>query len=139
MGGKLLLWQSYNKGDFRKSVSIPELIEKNADSLRTEYLSFIYELENTSIKGKRVIDHFRSSKDFNLWWMSLISEKGNYAKSPLIKDIIKIFEFKRWLKRRKVQKVVVYSSNKKLIESIKIFCQQEKLIYKKQKLKSFTH
>ena len=40
----LILWRSFGDGSFPSAYSIPRLVEEHADSLRSRYLGWIYEL-----------------------------------------------------------------------------------------------
>ena len=45
-----VLWQSYTVSDASKEISIPKLIEDNADELKAKYLALIYDLGETKVK-----------------------------------------------------------------------------------------
>ena len=64
-----------------KTVSIPKVIEKNANQLKKQYLDWVDKLGSTKISGKSITNHLLLREDFSLWWMSLIVEKSKW-KSP---------------------------------------------------------
>ena len=72
-----VLWRSYIESKNDKIVSIPRLVEKNSVVLKKRYLAWIFDLGETVIRGKRVVDHLEISPGFSFWWMSLISQKLN--------------------------------------------------------------
>jgi len=118
-----VLWRSYPGSDFPDALSIPKLVEENADSLRSRYLAWVYELGESIIDGKRLIDHFQLRPGFSYWWMTLIAEKCNFAKSPLITDAIRLFAFDDWAREApKITTVTLVSANKPLHESFKYWC-----------------
>ena len=49
-------WQSYNLIDNHTNISIPRLVEEDSDALRSTYLALIYDLGETKINKKKVID-----------------------------------------------------------------------------------
>lgn len=119
-----VLWQSYTVKDPRNEVSVLQMIEENADEFRDKYLSFIYDIGCIETKGKRIVDHLEISSGFSFWWTTLLVEQCNYSKSPYINDIIKLMVFEKWLDNRKPIVVKIASTNKKLVESVKILTKQ---------------
>ena len=83
-----VLWCSYDPKGCNDVVSIPCLVEENSESLRSRYLEWIYDLGEIKINGKRIVDHLEIRSGFSYWWMTLLAEKCNYAKSPQIDDAI---------------------------------------------------
>ena len=110
------LWQSYVVKNENIEISIPQLAEDHADLLRTEFLAFVYELGKTKVGEKKVVDHLEIQMGFSYWWMTLLNEKCNYAKSPEIDNIIKFFAFKTWFEKKKFSQVLLVSSNRELAD-----------------------
>ena len=52
-----VLWSGFAKTARSELISIPKFVEEHAESLRARYLSWIYELGETRINGKRLVDH----------------------------------------------------------------------------------
>jgi len=71
-----ILWRSYGGGE-GSLYSMPEIIEERADALRQRYLSWIYVMGESCIKGKRLVDHLELRSGFSYWWMTLLAEKSN--------------------------------------------------------------
>ncbi len=101
-------------------ISILRLAEENKDKLKEQYLSLIYEFGELDINGKRTIDYLEIFPKFSYWWMTLIAEKCNYAKSPQINDVIKLLVLRDIIDKKKYKKIIFFSSNKILAESIKL-------------------
>jgi surface carbohydrate biosynthesis protein (TIGR04326 family) len=116
----IVLWRNYLSHDFVSMVSIQQLAENKAFFLRKRYLSWIYDLGILEIQGKRVIDHFSVRPGFSAWWMSLLSEKCNFDKSPQIFDALKLMAFEDWAKDQNVGRVLLVSANKALAKSISL-------------------
>ena len=85
----VVFWRSYNTLESETIFSIPKLVEENADKLREKYLALIHDLGESKIKGRRVVDHLEIRPGFSYWWMTLLAEKCNFAKSPQIDNTIK--------------------------------------------------
>ena len=112
----VLNWQSYEIVEFDNVFSVQQLIEKNAEYLRSKYLSYIYDLGEVLVNGKRVIDHLELRPGFSYWWMTLLTEKCNFAKSPQIDNIIKIITMyiirkvnRLWIVETKNSKQIVFT------------------------------
>ena len=114
-----VLWQSYTISDPQKEVSIPQLVEDNADQLRTEYLKLIYDLGE-----KRIIDRLEIRPGFSYWWMTRLAEKCNYPNSPQIDNIIKLIAFKKWFENKEFSSIRLVSSNIELVNALRLFANQ---------------
>ena len=114
----IIYWSRYPDAELDGIFSIPQLVEENADHLKTKYLRLIYEFGEAKVEGKRIIDHLIIRQNFSYWWMTLLAEKCNYAKSPQIDNIIKIMALEQWLKKNKYQKFILVTANEKLAMSV---------------------
>jgi surface carbohydrate biosynthesis protein (TIGR04326 family) len=114
----IVYWQNYVPYNSASVVSVPELVESHADSLRLRYLSWVYDLGAFEVKGKRVVDHLCSRPGFSIWWMSLLSEKCNFNKSPQIYDALRLMAFDDWVSMQNVRRVMLVSSNEALADCI---------------------
>lgn len=117
-----VLWRSFEDSDSVNILSIPKLVEEYADSLRARYLAWIYELGETHIHGRRVVDHLELRPGFSYWWMTLFAGKCNYAKSPQITDAIRLMAFESWATSRSFGSVVLVSANQSLAECVRSWC-----------------
>ena len=88
-----VLWSDYPKTNEQCVISIPVLVEEKADMLKARYLAWIYELGETKIKGKRLIDHLELRPGFSFWWMTSIAHKPNFYESQHINTVLKCFAF----------------------------------------------
>jgi len=128
--GKLVvLWQSYETFHFKRAVSIPQLVEKNADLLRSRYLSWVFELGQTQVDGKSLIDCLEIRSGLSYWWMTLLNEKCNWAKSPNIEDAIRIFAFDRWVGSRHVNRIKLVSAKPELAQSLNLWCKMKNIVF----------
>ena len=130
----VLNWQSYEMSVLENIFSIQQLIEENADHLKSKYLTYIYDLGEALINGKRVVDHLELRPGFSYWWMTLLSEKCNFAKSPQIDNAIKILALQDWLVEKEYTKIKLVSSNKQLAKAIRLFSEEMKLEFSWKRL-----
>jgi surface carbohydrate biosynthesis protein (TIGR04326 family) len=118
----VVLWRGFAPSASPSIISIPKLVEDNADVLKARYLAWVYDLGEKCIDGKRVVDHLEIRPEFSCWWMTLIAEKCNYAASQHINDAIRLMAFDTWTTSRSVRRVVLVSSNQPLAECMRLWC-----------------
>jgi len=137
-----VLWRSYSDAKDKYTTSIPVLIGENADIIKDRYLAWVYELGEIHIDGKRLVDHLEVRPDFSFWWMTLIAEKCNWAKSPQITDAIRFIAFEHWMYGRSVNRVILASENASLAQCIRLWCRghgssfEWRFLKKKKNIKS---
>ncbi len=100
--------------------SLLKYIDTYGDRLRSKYLAFIYDLGESLISNKRIIDHLKVD-DFSIWWMSLFVEKSSF-KSPRILDCFRVLALEELVQKSLPKKIVLNSSDKLVIETIKDLC-----------------
>ena len=103
----VILWKQYLQSNSKNQISIPELIEKNADRLKARYLTWVYNLGDTKFELLSVVDALKIRNNLSYWWMTPIAEKFNYSKSPQITDAIRILAFDKWLEGIKVENILL--------------------------------
>lgn len=133
---RVIFWNRKHDKSSLSAISILEILEKDAGAVREEYLRFVHEIGQTEISSGRVIDQFTLTDDFSYWWMSLISEKSNFAKSRGTIDILKIIALERWLHDREVQHLKITSSNLPLIEVFSVWSKQRGINFEAQNINS---
>jgi surface carbohydrate biosynthesis protein (TIGR04326 family) len=129
-----VLWRGFSDGVTPNVVSIPQLIEENADSLRSRYLVWVYALGELRIKGRRLIDHLQLHPGFSYWWMTLLVEKCNYSKSPQIDDAIRVLAFTDWAAGRALERVTLVSANDPLAECLRVWCEKTGVAFEWRRL-----
>ena len=95
-----VIWDSFEKKPDRISsfvywglgikqhdLSIQEIVEKQDDKYRSKYLSFIDSIGKAHIGDKNLLAYLDVGYSTSFWWMTTISEKCNFSKSPHIEDI----------------------------------------------------
>ena len=117
----LVLWRSYGDGN-NQIYSMPRLLEEQADTLRKRYLAWIYELGESPIASKRLIDHLELRTGFSYWWMTLIIEKCNTYKSFQIIDALKLLALENLSADHEISKIILESENKPLAKTLRLWC-----------------
>lgn len=68
-------------------ISLPHYIESNDEQLRAQFLSFVYEVGKTEIRGKSVIQHLQIDPSFSFWWMTLFALRRWHADSGIVQAL----------------------------------------------------
>ena len=118
--GEVLCWQSYAHRDLVSSV--PRYLEDHAERLRARYLTFIHDLGESRIDGKRVVDHLNMGDGFSFWWMTQLAEKSPF-KSPRIYDCLRLLALEEILLEKKPSELALDSSDRNLAQAIRRLCQ----------------
>ncbi len=117
---EVLLWQS---NDSREAfLSIPGYLEKHAERFRVKYLKFIHELGESSIKGKRIVEHLDTGDGFSIWWMTLLAEKSPF-KSPAIYDCLRLMALEEILKENACSEIKLFSADQTLRLALQKLCE----------------
>lgn len=119
---RTLLWRSFGERDSVNLISLPRFVEENANILKKKYLAWVYELAETKIGGQRLLDYLELRPGFSYWWMTLLAEKCNFAKSPQIDEAIKLMAFESWMAGKSIEHVILITSNAPLAECIDSWC-----------------
>ncbi len=114
-------WNKINNID-EKSFSILEILESNSDQLKSEYLKLIYELGISKKRRISLIDLLKIRENLSFWWMSLLVEKSNWAKTPNISNTIKIMALNLIITQTKCKQIYIKSNKSDLIRSVKLLC-----------------
>jgi surface carbohydrate biosynthesis protein (TIGR04326 family) len=111
-----ILWRSYDTLNSETVVSIPRLVESNAETLRATYLAWIFHLGESRINKKKIVDGLEIRSGFSYWWMTLFTEKCNYSKSSQINDAIKLLAFDNWAKSQAIAALRLVTENRLLAQ-----------------------
>jgi surface carbohydrate biosynthesis protein (TIGR04326 family) len=130
-----VMWRDFVSNAQPDAVSIPALIETNADLLRKRYLAWVYQHGEKSIQGKRLVEHLELRSGFSYWWMTLFAEKCNYSKSKQIDDAIRLMAFDEWAKNQSISSVVLSTANQSLAECIRLWCKNLDVDFEWQMIK----
>jgi surface carbohydrate biosynthesis protein (TIGR04326 family) len=129
-----VLWRSFVSHESPNVVSIPQLIEDNAEELRARYLAWVYDLGELCFQSYRIVDHLQIHPNFSYWWMTLLAEKCNYEKSPQINDAIRIFAFTDWAANYSITHITLSSANAHLAQCLQRWCKKSGVKFKWHRL-----
>jgi surface carbohydrate biosynthesis protein (TIGR04326 family) len=115
------LWRSFGVSATPDAISIPKLVEEQADTLKARYLAWIHELGETRIKGKRLVDHLDLRPGFSYWWMSLLVEKS-YGKSPRLYDAVRLFALEDLTQELHTRRIMLISQDQALATAFQFWC-----------------
>jgi surface carbohydrate biosynthesis protein (TIGR04326 family) len=119
----VILWSSYIESTAINCISIPQLVDDNSLFFRNKYLSWIYNLGESKINGKRLIDHLEIEKGFSYWWMTWLSHKPNFYESQQINDVVKCFAFENLITNTLgIDHIEIVSRNRRLKSLFYQFC-----------------
>jgi len=124
-----VIWSGYTSHGLTNAISIPQWIEDHSDSLRTRYLAWVYELGETLIDGERLIDLLEIRQGFSYWWMTPIAEKCNFAKSPQITNIIRLFSLEKILEKQTVESIRLVTANRPLACCLQNWCKRRGIAF----------
>ena len=131
-----VLWCQHADRDDANQVSIFDVVENNSDGLRARYLAWIYELGESKIAGKRVIDHLSIRPEFSYWWTSSLAQKFNCSGTSQINNSIKALALESLFVGTNFKSVILNSENIILANVISGFCLKNNINFEFQKFKS---
>lgn len=129
-----VLWKNFVSSGALRTVSIPELIETNAEILRGRYLAWIYELGEVRVQGRSVAEHLQAKPGFSFWWTTLLAEKCSYSKSPQISEAMRILAFEHWMSDRHTNSLVLVTGNPLLARCLKSWCIEAGVAFEWQRI-----
>jgi surface carbohydrate biosynthesis protein (TIGR04326 family) len=132
--GTTVLWRLFASESSTTEVSIPVLIEKNSNLLKTRYLSWIYDLGQAVIQSSKVAGKLQIRENLSYWWMTPLAEKFNYSTSPQITDAIRLMAFDFWASGQTIQEVEFFSSNEELISILQNWCVKKNIVFRSKKI-----
>lgn len=116
-----VLWSSFGEVGDTSVVSMPKLVEEQADTLRSRYLFWIYELGETRINDKRLVDQLELRPGFSYWWMTLLVEKS-YGKSTRLHDVVKFFALEDLAGESDLRRITLVCSDQTLAATFQNWC-----------------
>jgi len=76
-----------------------------------------------------MVDRLQLRPGFSAWWMSLLTEKCNFAKSPQITDAIRLLAFTDWAACRSLGRITLTSANQPLAECLRGWCEKIGVVF----------
>ena len=116
-----ILWSGFGKTNDPSIISIPTLVEEQADALRIRYLAWIHELGETHSNGKRLTDCLELRPGLSYWWMTLLAEKS-YAKSTRLYDAVRFLALEDLTQTLHSRRITLVSSDQTLATTFRMWC-----------------
>ncbi len=123
--GTIIRWNGRAEEGSRHSLL--RYVETHEERLRDRYLSWIHELGETRIDGRRLVDHLAFDDGLSYWWLTRLAEKSPY-KSP-ITDAIRLLALEEMIVRDRPQALRLVSGNPILDETVGALCRNLGIAY----------
>ena len=134
--GTIALWRSFSEGVSSNIVSIPALVEKDADALKQRYLSWIYALGESKVQDCRLVDHLELRPGLSYWWMSVSAQKCIYSRPLQIGNALRLMAFEGWVSEQTPTHVKLVSPSEPLSLCIQSWCVSMGVTFEWQKLRA---
>lgn len=121
------LWRGFNDHNIA-TYSIPRLVEEHAHELRAQYLAWIYDLGETVINGKRLVDHLELRPGFSYWWMTLPSLASFGGASPVY-NAVRLLALEGLVRKLGCKAITLCSSDHILAEAVRNWCNKVGLVF----------
>lgn len=134
LGGSDLVvtWNRLRTPDCSNYTSLLDYIELNAESLRLEYLAWVYEVGKKSVDEVSLRDRFLIRDQFSGWWFSRVSLKANWSVSQHINDAIKLMALKKLIIESNISSIHLFTSNCLLHECLTKLCESLNIFFESQ-------
>jgi len=93
--------------------SLPLLVESQARKLREEYLAWVHDLGEYTLKGRKLREHLAVDQEFSFWWLTSVAAK-NALSSPAIYAVFKLRALEKLYLDSGCQGIILYSANRRL-------------------------
>ncbi|MBW2343953.1 MAG: hypothetical protein JRF53_08040 [Deltaproteobacteria bacterium] len=121
LAGHVAYW-----GDFNVPMgcySLPGLVYSQVDALKDEYLSWIHELGEYRVCGRRLREYLRLTDGLSFWWMTIIADK-HVMRSPQIYDILRLRALERLYLSTGCRIFILQSDNRQLHRILSEWCRR---------------
>lgn len=122
-----VLWRTYGESE---DVSIPKIVEDNANEFREKILTWIYQLGEMKVRDKRIVDHLELRPGFSYWWMTLLAGKRTHMKTPRFYDAARLFALAKFVQEKKVEQIVLVSDDVTLANMVRGYCHKSGISFK---------
>ncbi len=129
--GLVYRWNGY--GEAAQVRSLLGYVEVHSDRLRRAYLSWVHDLGETCVRGRRVVDHLALANGLSYWWMTLLVEQSPW-KSPSMVDAIRVLALEEILSANPPGSVRLVSSDRRLHAVLSDLCRRLSIGYRWERL-----
>ncbi len=119
--GHFVDWNGY--AESRGATSLLRHVEVNAEEIRDRYLTWVDELGESRIGGRRIVDRMAvGSTGFSIWWMSSIVEKSFWNTSTMA-TVVRLIALDGLIARGEPETVTVVSDRKEVRRAVRRLCE----------------
>jgi len=79
----VIYWNDFEANQTNDFISLPTYIEQNEEVLRSRFLEYVYEVGQSQIDGKTIIERLRLDEDFSYWWLTLFALRRTHPNSGI--------------------------------------------------------
>lgn len=99
LSGDEVGWRNYAQPeDGWRLRSVPELVERNADSLRAKLLEWSFSVSSARLGSLTIAEHLLIRSDLSYWWMTPASHLPNLYEAGWISDAVKCLALEGWIR-----------------------------------------
>ncbi len=102
-------------------VSLPTELEKNAEIIRSQILSFVHKTGNKKISGRTIIESLVIRDSFSWWWMTLFSLRRWHENSNLY-NLARIYALRISLLEFSINELEIINFPRELKKPIRSLC-----------------
>ena len=117
--GVVFLWNGYEEDGAH---SLLRYVDAHAERLRRKYLSWIHDLGESQIGGKRLVDRLVLANGLSYWWLTAFVEQSPW-KLPSIIDALRLLALEEIIKAQRPRNVRLVSVNRHLHKAVRSLCQ----------------
>ena len=117
----VIYWNDFGANQTNDFISLPTYIEQNEEALRSRFLEYVYEVGQSQIDGKTIIERLRLDEDFSYWWLTLFALRRTHPNSG-IPETIKLFALEEIVKKLNISDLTIDIHDLRVRSCIKDFC-----------------
>lgn len=136
--GETVLWSSVTEVSSADVISLPLLVEREADVLRKRYLAWVHDVGQELLGGQSLVERLHLRPGFSYWWMTPLSEKCNFSKSPQIDNAIRLLAFEQWVGGKEVRRIILATAADGLAECLCNWCRNSGIEFERKRLPANT-
>lgn len=129
-GGLTYTWNGYvEKGSV---YSLLLYVDTHDERLRQKYISWIHDIGERQIVGKRLINHLSIENGLSFWWMSLLVEKSPFKSK--ISHAVRLLALEEVVEQHRPIKFRLVSANLDLYKTLHDFCENLGIAFEWERL-----
>lgn len=128
--GTVLLWRSFEDDQASNTLSLPKLVEGQADAYRARFLAWVHDLGRYAVRGQTIQDHLELQPGLSYWWLTPLAQKFNVSGSSQIDNAIKALALEAYVAEYRPRSLVLVTGNTKLAGLIRAFCHSRGIDYR---------